>query len=158
MKNTILILFLIFSYNLSAQDFSISELIGFLGLNSDEVDTRIVKKGFVPNTTKYSKDTNCVFFYEYKNSTIASNDICLYKCKYDGYKINISYRTRKDATYSVFKDQIKNYGFVYKETVNIENGKIIIYNLSKNNKTYELSLATSIYEDFNLYELTINAE
>lgn len=158
MKKSTLIFFWILSFNLSAQDFSISELVSFFELNIDEIDTRIIKKGFVPNKTKYSKDTNCVLFYEYKNSAIASNDICLYNCRYDGNKLNISYRTRKHASYSVFKDQIKNYGFIYKETVNIEKGKIIIYTISKNNKKYELSLATSIYVDFNLYELTIKVE
>ncbi len=158
MKKSILIFSWIISFNLSAQDFSISELVSFFELNTDEIDTRIIEKGFVPNKTKYSKDTNCVLFYEYKNSAIASNDICMYKCKYDGYKLNVSYRTRNDATYSVFKDQIKKYGFTYKEIVNIEKGKIIIYTLSKNNKKYELSLATSIYVDFNLYELTIKIE
>jgi hypothetical protein len=64
MKKSTLIFFWILSFNLSAQDFSISELVSFFELNIDEIDTRIIKKGFVPNKTKYSKDTNCVLFYE----------------------------------------------------------------------------------------------
>lgn len=127
-------------------------------VNSDEIDTRIVGKGYVSKYTKYSADTNCLFYYEYKSSKIATNVISLYKCRYDDYKTNISYRTRNDATYSIFKGQIKNYGFVYKETVNDKFGKMIVYILSKNNKKYELLLNTSMQEYFNLYEITITME
>lgn len=141
-----------------AQDFSVSELVNFLDLNSDEIDTKIVNKGYVPNVTKYASDTNCVFFYEYKSVTIKSNDICTYNCIYDGYKANISFRTRDDSSYKLLKEQIVNFGFKFKETVSIPKGKMIFYTLTKNNKNYELTLSSSTYEGFNLYEITINRE
>jgi hypothetical protein len=145
------------SYTFS-QDFSVSELVNFLDFNSDEIDTKIVNKGYVPYVTKFASDTNCVFFYEYKSTTLKSNDICTYNCIYDGNKTNISFRTRDDNSYRVLKEQIVNYGFKFKETVSISKGKMLFYTLSKNNKNYELTLASRTYEGFNLYEITINRE
>ena len=158
MKFISVFLFLVYHLNSNAQDFSVSEIVSYCELNIDEIDTKIVKKGYEASFTKHASDTNCIVFYEYVNSTLRSNDISVYNCIYDGFKTNISYRTRENKAYTNLKEQILNLGFIYKETISTDRGKMIFYVLNKNNKIYELSLSSSSYDGFNLYEVTINID
>lgn len=156
MKKVFAILTLMLSLTLYGQEVKISDMIYLLDMDIDASDTWIVKQGFKLTSDENSKDENCIYFFAYVNKTIISNEIAFYKCKYNDYLPEIAFRTRSESDYLSYKEEYKTLGFDYKETIVLERGKLIIYTLTKGEKQYELSLATSIYEGFNVYEVAIS--
>jgi hypothetical protein len=155
MKIFILTINLLFYFNLSGQSIKISEMMTQLEVNNDDFDTWILKKGYKLTSDENSKDENCQYFYAYTQKTILTNEIAFYKCIYDGYKPNIAFRTQSEENYLSFKTELKTLGFIFTETVTRDQGKLIFYTLHNNGKEYELSLATTTYNDYNLYEVAL---
>jgi hypothetical protein len=140
-----------------AQTARINDMINILHKNVDELDTWAVKNGFKSTLDENSNDKNCKYFLSYELKNNSTEDIAFYKCIYDDYHPNIALRTRSEQDYLKFKDEAIILGFKYQETIIREKCKMLIYYLQKNGIKYELTISTTNYPGFNLYEIALKS-
>ena len=159
MKSILIFLLLCFNSGIMvlAQTVRINDMINILHKNVDELDTWAVKNGFKSTLDENSNDKNCKYFLTYELKNNPTVDIAFYKCVYNDYHPNIALRTRSEQDYLKFKDEAITLGFNYQETIIREKGKMLIYNLQKNGFKYELTISTSNYPGFNLYEIDLES-
>jgi hypothetical protein len=156
MKSSLIIFISLLSFNFFGQTPKISDLLNLLSKDIDNCDTWALKNGFKSTSDKNSKDENCEYFFAYNLKDNSTIDLAFYKCIYNGYSPNVALRSRSEKEYLTFKEEAKTLGFVYKETITSDNGKLIYYSLIKGSINYELSISTTNYEGFNLYEVDLS--
>jgi hypothetical protein len=157
MKTLILLFFSFTFLNFHAQSIKLSEIINLLPKDIDFCDTWVLKKGFISRPDENAKDENCEYFLAYALKTNLTVDIAFYKCIYNGNLPNVSLRTRSEQEYIAYKEEAKALGFKYKETIMSEKGKLIDYTLERDGLKYQLSIGTTNYSEFNLYEITLSS-
>lgn len=155
MKNVLLIFFLFISVFVNAQNFGISDMVKMNKMNNDDFDTYITQIGF-----KYYEYEND----EYKKSTSYirdSKDNVEYITKFDysierKHKTMVSYQTTNSKMYLKFKNELKQFGYVFQENGADENGSFMNYKKGKiecslNSNTQQLS-----YSKVTSYEISFS--
>jgi hypothetical protein len=161
MKSTftfLCLLLCLISIRVSAQTFSLTELVNLTAMDVDQFDTFVTNKGF-----KYleSEDKDQIKSIEYcynqsENSKWAEKYISHNYIFFTTTDIIITYQTSKSIDYLKIKSQVKQYGFKFVKTVN-ENGatfleykrnKLKLSLISYQNETLSGKVATN-------YEISI---
>lgn len=157
----ILILSSFFSLNTFGQKLTVNELINLIDYNSDELDTYLVKKGFVfrPGIDSNNEDTklDCNYFYEYSHKVKSYYDFAIFQCKYNNYQSSINFRTPSSNDNLLFKTELKNNGFKFINAYDDDNIHFINYELIITKYVFKATLASrTIDENETIYELSID--
>ncbi len=161
MKFTISFLYFfisITSITVSAQTFTLTELVDLTTMDVDQFDTYATNKGF-----RYleSQDEEQIKGYRYcynqsKTSNWAEKYISLYLIDYETPSRLITYQTSKSNDYLKIKNQVKQYGFKFVEAKNNNGATFLEY------KRHKLKLSLISYQNETLsgkigtnYEISI---
>jgi len=143
--------FFISSIFVNAQTLGLIDMVKMNKMNNDDFDTYVTQKGF-----KYYEFEND----EFKKSTSyirGSKDNVEYITRFD-YPIErkhitmVSYQTTNSKIYLKFKNELKQFGYVFQEKGSDDNGTFINYKKGKiecslNSDTQQLSFSrVSTYE------------
>lgn len=154
-KAFILLLFLAFANQSSAQKLSLSELINLNGKNYPKFESFVMSKGynFFKTESNPTEDTY-IFGYAINYSTNMSDywiEYTIYKDSLSQFKTSISWQTRKKGDYQMIKKDLENNKFNYINTKNEEKQVQVSY---AKGKVSALLFQKHILDGFGTYSLT----
>jgi hypothetical protein len=144
----------------SAQDLSLDDLLVALDYSADDLDTYLVKNGFIYSPGLENKDTviqkDCKYMFQYSNKQNPKCKIATYCCIYTNYAKELSYIFTEDSKYVAFKESLKNKGFVFEKSYDHEGTLFSIF--QKNKDGVKIEIVISARKSLSLgtiYEISI---
>ena len=136
---------LIFSFNISFSQMTVSEMMRVYKMDMDQFETFAINKGY--KFYKFQKDEN-TYGHTYKKGYGENIKYLTLYSRFYSKGIYVYYQTSNSNEYLIFKNQLKNFGFVL--TPSIE--EVFRENPYKvyRNKTYEIDITTGNNGNFEI--------
>lgn len=144
-----IIFFFLTISSIAGQSFTLLELTNMVKMNVDAFDTYVISKGFKFSDKKDEVDSK-IIYYSYNQSAYNKSAVKFIVLNYDYdlssiIKSNVTFQTNNTNDYIVIKNQIKQLGFIFKNSKTVEEAAVLEYKKGQ----LELSLASKQSENEN---------
>jgi len=164
MKKIFLLIFILASTSIFAQNFKLNELIKMRNMNWDDFDTYVTSKGYQYNDFKKEKNSTSKH-YKYNGSVVGECYInrCIFfdEVETSPFSISVSFQTIHKEDYLAIKNQLKIQQFkyigndTYNEVEDAKNAHAIGMNYVKNKIEITLTSYISPQTGGTTYEIWI---